>query len=349
MTKGGEAMQKEMVQEITKLVVEELNKRQQPENEQPVNLPTNKEPKVSLYGKRHQPVIKSDPASKQQVIDLYQSKRSKVSEPVTNTSVKVDAVNEVEQESDIVALQSPEDMTENRLLEEKSEYLKYTPARVAVGRAGSRPRTSTLLKFRYDHAAAVDAVYGEVSQALLDKLDLFTVETKVEEKEVYIRRPDLGRRLSEASVELIKQRCEHAPTVQIISSNGLSASAVDANLEDVYLSFKQSLDNLNIQTGTTFYAHQGRVGLMDDVGEILQPEIVVNLIGERPGLVSAESMSAYVCYKPRHGTIESERMVISNIHQGGIPPIEAGAYLGTVIERMLKHKASGVALIQKEG
>ena len=72
------------------------------------------------------------------------------------------------------------------------------------------------------------------------------------------------------------------------------------------------------------------------------------LIGERPGLVTAESMSAYICYKPLHKTIESERTVISNIHKGGIPPVEAGAFIGSLIEKILKYKASGVALSEKE-
>lgn len=248
-----------------------------------------------------------------------------------------------------VEINLPTDSNDDRILTENGVFSQYTPARVAVGRAGPRPRTSSMLKFRFDHASAVDAVYGEVSQEILDRLDLFTVETKVKEKEHYIRRPDLGRRLTDEAKKIIKEKCKHAPTVQIVASNGLSASAVNANLEDVYLSLKQSLDNLNIDIGTSFYAHQGRVALMDDIGEVLKPEVVVILIGERPGLVTAESLSAYLCYRPNHETIESDRMVISNIHKGGISPIEAGAYIATVIQRILKHKASGVNLIQKEG
>lgn len=225
---------------------------------------------------------------------------------------------------------------------------KHTPARIGVGRAGTRPKTKTWLKFRLDHAAAVDAVYGEVSEELLQKLNVSTVTTRVTDKEEYITRPDLGRRLSDESKEFIQANCKSNPQVQIIISNGLSASAVEENVMDVYLSLQQSLTNLNIEIGTTFYIDKGRVALMDEIGEILQPEVIVYLIGERPGLVSAESMSAYLCYKPRIGTVEAERMVISNIHKGGIPPLEAGAYLGTVVQRILQHKASGVALVEKE-
>lgn len=342
--RGWFRLQNDKVQEIIKLVLEEVEKHKTTDtkhsNNSSVSTRTRKDetPKISLYGQSDVESINEVHSNDNStIIPLYNNKELEQKE-------------ESKQLEDKSLFNNMTDNTmEDRLDKEVGEYLKYTPARVAVGRAGSRPKTSTLLKFRFDHAAAVDAVYGEVSQDILDKLNLFTVNTKVEEKEVYIRRPDLGRRLSEESKQFIKDKCEYAPTVQIISSNGLSASAINENLEDVYLSLQQSLKNLNIQVGTPFYAHEGRVGLMDDVGEVLEPELVINLIGERPGLVSAESMSAYLCYKPRHGTIESDRMVVSNIHQGGIPPIEAGAYLGTVVERMLKHQASGVNLIQKEG
>ncbi|QTD40507.1 ethanolamine ammonia-lyase subunit EutC [Sporosarcina sp. Te-1] len=232
---------------------------------------------------------------------------------------------------------------------ELAELRKKTPARVGVGRAGSRPKTKTWLQFRLDHAAAVDAVYGEVPDELLSRLDLFQVHSKVADKEEYIRRPDLGRRLSDESKQTVMEKCKKGPTVQIVASNGLSAKAIEENLEDVYLSLEQSLRNLNIDMGTTFYVDKGRVALMDEIGEMLQPDVVVMLIGERPGLVSAESLSAYLCYQPRIGTIEADRMVISNIHKGGIPPVEAGAYLGTVIQKVLKYEASGVSLVNKEG
>lgn len=232
---------------------------------------------------------------------------------------------------------------------EELKHLKSkTPARIGVGRAGPRPRTSTMLKFRFDHAAAVDAVYGEVNQELLDVLDLFKVNTRVTEKDVYIRRPDYGRKLSEEAIKEIQEKCKPSPTIQIIVSDGLSSKAIDENLEDVYLSLEQSLRSMGLDTGTPFYIEKGRVAVMDDVGEILKPKVIVLLIGERPGLVSAESMSAYLCYEPRRGTIEADRMVISNIHRGGIPPVEAGAYLGTVIQKVLKYEASGVSLVNKE-
>lgn len=232
--------------------------------------------------------------------------------------------------------------------DELEQLIKKTPARIGIGRAGTRPKTKSWLSFRYDHAAAVDTVYGEVNHDLLKELNLFSVETLVKDKEEYIRRPDLGRKLSEEAKQEILQKCVKSPTVQIIVSDGLSSNAINENLEDVYLSLEQSLKNLGLDVGTPFFINKGRVAVMDEVGEILKPKVVVLLIGERPGLVSAESLSAYLCYEPRKGTIEADRMVISNIHKGGIPPVEAGASIGSVVEKILKYEASGINLIKKE-
>lgn len=252
-------------------------------------------------------------------------------------------------EKEILLEPKPPVGLENPINKEELDLLiSKTPARIGVGRAGLRPKTDTWLKFRFDHAAAVDAVYGDVDPKILESLSLLKVNTKVSDKEVYVRRPDFGRKLSDEAKQLIDQKCKKSPTVQIIVSDGLSSKAVEENLEDVYLSLNQSLQSLGLDVGTPFFIEKGRVAAMDDVGEILKPKVIVYLIGERPGLVSAESLSAYLCYEPRHGTIEADRMVISNIHKGGIPPVEAGAYIGTVVQKILKYEASGVSLVQKE-
>ncbi|WP_216828729.1 ethanolamine ammonia-lyase subunit EutC [Alkalihalobacterium elongatum] len=228
------------------------------------------------------------------------------------------------------------------------ESMKKTPARIGIGRAGVRPKTEAWLRFRLDHAAAVDAVYGDVNETVLNKLGLFKVSTKVSTKEEFIRRPDLGRKLTEESKNLISSKCVKGPQVQIIVSDGLSSDAIEKNIEDVYLSFEQSLKSYELTQGTPFYIEKGRVAVMDEIGELLQPEVIVLFIGERPGLVSSESLSAYLCYKPNQNTIEADRMVVSNIHSFGIPPVEAGAYLGKVVKKILTYEASGVNLVKKQ-
>ncbi|GLI07487.1 hypothetical protein YDYSG_35170 [Paenibacillus tyrfis] len=225
-----------------------------------------------------------------------------------------------------------------------NELLANTPARIGVWRAGTRPLTREILKFRCDHAAAVDSIYGEVNQAVLDEFGMFTVETRYGNTENYLKRPDMGRIVTDEGVELIRKKCVMKPQVQVVVSDGLSANAVDANLRDVYPSLLDSLEAYGLKTGTPFFVRGGRVAVMDQIGELLQPEVLVLLIGERPGLVSSKSMSAYMCFRPRQGTVESDRTVVSNIHRGGTPPVEAGAHIGTILKKMIEQQASGVRL-----
>lgn len=224
------------------------------------------------------------------------------------------------------------------------ELISSTPARIGVWRAGTRPLTKEVLKFRCDHAAAIDSVYGEVEPSLLEEFGLFTVHTRFGSTENYLKRPDMGRIVAEEGVQLIRSRCKPRPQVQVVVSDGLSANAVDANLRDVYPSLLDSLAAYGLECGTSFFVRGGRVAVMDHIGELLQPETLVLLIGERPGLVSSRSLSAYMCYRPRKGTVESDRTVISNIHRGGTPPLEAGAYIGSLLKKMLEQRASGVHL-----
>ncbi|MBM7649287.1 ethanolamine ammonia-lyase small subunit [Bacillus ectoiniformans] len=320
-------MKEELIASITKLVIERLSEEK-----------SQSAPTVDLWHKKpkDRPLIES--------VETQDSSRVTF-KPLAVKKGKASADQRI---APAPRKQKLETLSDQGDEEKLSELRKKTPSRIAVGRAGSRPKTDTWLQFRFDHAAAVDAVYGEVPSDVLDRLGVFSVQTRVKDKEEYIRRPDLGRKLSDEAKEKIKQSCKSSPTVQIVISNGLSAKAIETNIEDVYLSLQQSLNNLGIETGTTFYVDKGRVALMDEIGDVLEPEVVIMLIGERPGLVSAESLSAYLCYKPRKGVIEADRMVVSNIHKGGIPPVEAGAYLGTLIQKILSYQASGVSLVKKE-
>ncbi|WP_223067522.1 ethanolamine ammonia-lyase subunit EutC [Paenibacillus caui] len=226
-----------------------------------------------------------------------------------------------------------------------AELAGSTPARIGVGRCGTRPLTRTALQLRMDHAAAVDSVYGVVAPELLKEMGLFTVETLSGSKERYLRRPDLGRRLTDEGAALIREKCIMKPQVQVVVSDGLSAAATCANIRDVYPALLDSLAAYGLQTGTPFFVKNGRVACMDHIGEILQPDVLVMLIGERPGLVTAQSMSAYMGYRPRFGTLESDRNVISNIHARGTQPVEAGAHIGTMLAAMLEQKRSGTSLV----
>lgn len=237
-----------------------------------------------------------------------------------------------------ILVKNPKDENALRLFKDS------TPARIAVGRAGDRPLTETVLRFRADHAAAIDSVFSEVNENLLDELKIVKLKTKVNSKDEHITRPDLGRDLDEESIKILKERCIKNPQVQIIVSDGLSSKAIEANIKDILPAFIQGLNVHNIKVGTPVFVKYGRVGAMDAIGEELEAEVAIMFVGERPGLVTAESMSAYVIYKPRRGADEAERSVLSNIHRGGTPPVEAGAHIATIVKRILDEKASGINL-----
>lgn len=229
----------------------------------------------------------------------------------------------------------------------KDAYLKLkatTPARVGISRAGARCKTQSMLRFRADHGVAMDAVFTYVSDDFLKDWGLFSVSTMCKDKDEYLTRPDLGRKFDEETIEILKEKCDLNSQVQIYVSDGLSSTAIETNAKDTYDAIVQGLKSYGIKVGKPFFVKHGRVPAMDVIGEVLNPEVVVVLIGERPGLATGESMSCYMAYKPTVGMPESNRTVISNIHSGGTPAVEAGAHIADIVKAMLEQKASGLNL-----
>ena len=221
---------------------------------------------------------------------------------------------------------------------------QYAPCRLGIGKAGARYKTDPVLQFRAAHSAAQDAVFSDVDQGFIDSMGLFSVKTQCENKDVYLTRPDLGRKLDDEEVKTIKEKCRMNPTVQIFVSDGLSSAAVAANVGDVLPAIEQGLKSYGIDTGVPFFVKYGRVGAMDQVSEITGADVTCVLIGERPGLITAESMSAYIAYKATVGMPEARRTVVSNIHKAGTIPAEAGAHIADIIKKILDNKASGTDL-----
>ncbi|WP_289103701.1 ethanolamine ammonia-lyase subunit EutC [uncultured Fusobacterium sp.] len=236
---------------------------------------------------------------------------------------------------DVIELKNPANKAE------LMKYKKKTPARIGISRAGTRYTTNTMLRFRADHASAVDAVYTDVSEEFLNANNLFTIQTKCHSKDEYMTRPDLGRRLSEESIAILKEKAKKSPKVEIFVSDGLSSTAIEANVEDTLPAIINGLKSYGIEAGTPFFLKYGRVGAADEVSEILDAEVTCVLIGERPGLATSESMSAYITYKGYVGIPESKRTVVSNIHKNGTPASEAGAHIAHIIKKILDAKASG--------
>jgi len=222
---------------------------------------------------------------------------------------------------------------------------KNTPARVGVWRAGPRYKTETLLRFRADHAAAMDAVFSEMPEdGLIRRMNLEVIRTLCTDKDHYLTRPDLGRKFSPEGREAIRAAAGSDTRVVIYISDGLSTTAVETCAEDAYKAIVQGLSRDGIRVSNPFFVKYGRVPAEDEIAEVTGAEVVCALIGERPGLVTAESMSAYMAYKPTVGMPEARRTVVSNIHRGGTPPVEAGAYIADIIKMMLDKKASGLDL-----
>jgi ethanolamine ammonia-lyase small subunit len=219
-----------------------------------------------------------------------------------------------------------------------------TPARIGIGHAGPRYRNIPQLIFWADHAVTQDALFKEIDPELLRQFNLFEVQTQATDRQEYLLRPDLGRKLSEPARTTLEERCVKQPDVQLYVADGLSAAAIEHNLRDIFPVIQQGLQQAGLKLGTPFYVKYGRVGLMNDVNSVVDAQVVICLIGERPGLGRAEALSAYMGYRPRPDSTDADRDVVCNIYNGGTNPLEAGAYVVEYVKRMLKHQASGVKL-----
>ena len=247
---------------------------------------------------------------------------------------------------DVTAL----DLRKLYLVEDAADPEKYrrlkekTPARLGCGKAGARYKTLSMLRFRADHAAAQDAVFSLLPEDFGEKNGLVSVQTRCKDKDQYLTRPDLGRCFDEENQKKIRAAIQGTPRVQIVVGDGLSSAAIAANAMDCVAAIRDGLKLKGIDTGKGIFVKFCRVGAGDAVGDVTGCEVVCVLVGERPGLVTDKSMSAYITYKPHTGVLESARTVVSNIHDQGTPAFEAGAFVADLIGKILERKVSGVEL-----
>ena len=254
------------------------------------------------------------------------------------------------QDGDFVPDVTALDLRKLYLVDDAKEPEKYkklkekTPARLGFGKAGARYRTLTMLRFRADHAAAQDAVFSQVPEDFAQKNDLLPLQTRCKDKDEYLTRPDLGRCFDEENQQKLRAAISGTPRVQIVVGDGLSSAAILAGAMDCLAAIRDGLQLRGISLGKTVYVKYCRVGAGDAVGDVTGCEVVCVLVGERPGLVTDKSMSAYITYKPHTGVSESARTVVSNIHEQGTPAVEAGAFVAELIGKILEKKVSGVEL-----
>jgi len=224
---------------------------------------------------------------------------------------------------------------------------QFTQARVALGRAGNGLPTGAHLAFQAAHAAARDAVHAPLDVAALRAeltalgIESVAVRSEVADRQTYLLRPDLGRRLCAADRSRLTSQ---SGAFAFVVCDGLSATAVARHAAEVLARAVPALLRQGIAVAPVVVAEQGRVALGDDIGEALDAEAVAVLIGERPGLSAADSLGIYLTWQPRRGRTDAERNCISNIRPEGFPPAAAADKLLWLIGAMRRLRLTGIGL-----
>ena len=234
--------------------------------------------------------------------------------------------------------------------------LRSTPARLDAGRAGSRPRTGALLRFRTDHAAACDAVRSQWSDDFVAHLrtrGFLVVSSAAADRDSFVRNPGLGRQLAAGEADrlraaVVAQETRRAdaerPLVQLVLSDGLSAVAGERHADAIVPRLFELLGGF-LRIAPPVAVRNGRVAIGDQIAGATGAQLVIHLIGERPGLSSAESLGCYLTYAPGPATTDADRKCISNIHAAGLDPIEAAATIAGVAQRIIAARTSGTACV----
>ena len=226
---------------------------------------------------------------------------------------------------------------------------RFTPARIALGRAGSGQLTATALQFALDHARARDAVHAALDFNAIGRSlqaqgwSVAHVRSAASDRAEYLRRPDLGRRLSPTGRLAIDAKAKGSDIV-IVAADGLSASAIETNLLPLLDRVRPLLLARRLTIGPLVLVEQGRVAIGDEIGELLDAKLVAVLIGERPGLSAADSLGAYITWRPQIGAPDSSRNCISNIRPAGLALGDAANQILELIEQAFAHATTGVRL-----
>lgn len=230
------------------------------------------------------------------------------------------------------------------------EVRDRTPARLLVGRTGAAYRTGTQLELRQAHAAARDAVRTELDLAanlgadFVRRWELLEVSTQAASREEYLLRPDLGRRFDDKSRDELGRGWSRNNTLQIAIGDGLSITAISTQVPPLLPLLHSGAKARGWSVGRMFVVRHCRVGILNEIGELLTPQVAVLLIGERPGLATAESMSAYMAYQPSAAHTDANRNLISNIHSRGVSSEDAAQRILYLAEKMMKLGTSGCQL-----
>jgi ethanolamine ammonia-lyase small subunit len=231
-----------------------------------------------------------------------------------------------------------------------SQLREQTTARVALGRAGGSLPTAAVLAFAADHAAARDAVYSELDVPALQSamaplgLPTLVLRTQATDRQSYLQRPDLGRKLDTTSVTAVQAVAGTETDIALIVADGLSALATQSHAADVLANLIPRLRGYGFRLAPLSIVTQARVAVQDQIGSLLHARVAVILIGERPGLGSADSVGAYLVHNPVVGNTDADRNCVSNIRPQQLSPAAAANTLAWLIEQSLVRRISGVRL-----
>ena len=239
-----------------------------------------------------------------------------------------------------------------------SRLKSMTPARIGLTRAGSSLATREVLAFDLDHARARDAVHLPFNRKALEKelrsrsLSVIQVHSAAGERTIYLQRPDLGRLLEKAARDRLAEYragTDEVFDIAVIVADGLSTRAIHENAVAFLDAFLPRAVRNGWRHTPIIIASQARVSIADEIGDLLGARLSVILIGERPGLSSADSLGIYVTFAPRKGRTDAEKNCLSNIRSAGLPPDQAARQLEKLIIGAFEQKITGVALKHEVG
>lgn len=233
------------------------------------------------------------------------------------------------------------------------ELRRLTPARIALGRTGTSLPTSAQLDFQFAHAQARDAVHlpfdhaglsAQLSERGRETLLLHSAAT---DRNSYLQRPDLGRKLSDTSAQSLRDYAQANPggvDLTIVVADGLSALAVHRHTLPFLTRLEEQMSADGWSLAPVVLVEQGRVAIGDEIGQLLGAKMVVMLIGERPGLSSPDSLGLYFTYNPKIGLTDAYRNCISNVRLEGLSYGMAAHRLLYLMREACRRQLSGVNL-----
>ena len=224
------------------------------------------------------------------------------------------------------------------------EAAAHTTALVGIGHVGTRYATDVVLQFQAELAVAHGAVAAELADGWAESKGYFPLVSRITAHRQFLLRPDLGRRLSEASAAKWAAECRKDVDIQPILADGLSAVATMGAGPELMSAFIAECEKRGYTVGTPACARFARVWLEDEIGQLARAKVAVILLGERPGLGTGDGLSAYLVHDPKIGNTDGNRNMMSNIHARGTPPVDAAKRLAVLCQLMLEQKTSGVAL-----